>query len=87
MSQPAYKIRFEAKQRAAGYVRGPRIRSEASQRLRDLAYRHNLTPCEVVSRLLLDEPLGVDCRITAANPMGLSPAEFADLPAFHGKHA
>lgn len=82
MSRPAYKLKFEAKQKADGYVRGPRIRSEASQRLRDLAYRHNLTPCEVVSRLLLDEPLGADTRITASNPLGLSPLEFADLHAF-----
>ena len=70
MSQSPYNARYEARQRAKGYVRGPRITGEAAARLRDLAYVHNLTPCEVVSRLLLGEPLPIP-----GNPFGLSPDE------------
>ena len=75
MSQSDNNRRYEARQREKGYVRGPRIRGEASERLRDLAYRFNLPPSEVVSRLLLDEPLGADVRFTSSNQHGLSPAE------------
>lgn len=70
MTQAANNARYEARQKEKGYVRGPRIRGEAAERLRDLAYLHNLTPCEVVSRLLLDEPLPIP-----GNPFGLSPDE------------
>lgn len=55
--QRQYNSAYEARRKAAGYVRGPRIRSEASERLQILAFRHRLTPAEVVSRLLLGEPL------------------------------
>ena len=75
MSQSDNNRRYESRQRGKGFVRGPRVRGDAAERLRDLAYRHKLTPCEVVSRLLLDEPLGSDTRRTTENPHGLSPAE------------
>jgi len=39
------------------FVRGPRITAEAAERLRELVYQHRIDPCEVVSRLLLGEPL------------------------------
>lgn len=58
--QREYNAAYEARRKAAGYVRGPRIRSEASERLQVLAFRHRLTPAEVVSRLLLGEPLPFD---------------------------
>jgi hypothetical protein len=53
-----YNARYEAKQKAAGWVRGPRITDLAAERLRTLAFQHRLTPSEVVCRLLLDFPLG-----------------------------
>ena len=65
--------RYEAKRRTEGWVRGPRITHDASEQLRILAFRHRLTPSEVVTRLLLEIPLGSD-----ANPMGLSEPERAE---------
>lgn len=58
--QRQYNRDYEERRKAAGYVRGPRIRKEASERLQILAFRHRLTPAEVVSRLLLGEPLPFD---------------------------
>ena len=78
MSQTDNNRRYEARQRAKGYVRGPRIRGEAAERLRELAYCHNLSPCEVVSRLLLDEPLGANIARRHANPHGFSDIEMRD---------
>lgn len=69
MARPQDNAKWEAKQREAGWVRGPRITADASERLRDLAYRHRLTPAQVVSRLLLDIPLGYDL------PSGFSESE------------
>ena len=57
MARPQDNARWERKQRASGWVRGPRITGEASERLRTLAYRHRITPAEVVTRLLLGIPL------------------------------
>ena len=57
MARPQDNSRWEAKQREAEWVRGPRITGEASERLRTLAYRHRITPSEVVTRLLLGIPL------------------------------
>lgn len=58
MARPQDNARWEKKQRDAGWVRGPRITGEASERLRELAYRHRITPAEVVTRLLLGVSLG-----------------------------
>lgn len=67
----AYNRRDEDKRKAAGWVRGPRIRAKASEALRELAYRHQLPPSEVVSRLILGE-----LTVTPSPfPAGLSEAE------------
>lgn len=69
MARPQDNAKWEAKQREAGWVRGPRITADAAERLRDLAHRNRLTPAQVVSRLLLDIPLGYDL------PSGFSESE------------
>ena len=85
VARPEDNARWEKKQRAAGWVRGPRITGEASERLRTLAYRHRITPAEVVTRLLLGIPLddgnstpvrGVDAVVDDAR------AEFQRLHGF-----
>lgn len=78
MARPQDNAKWEAKQREAGWVRGPRITADAAERLRDLAYRHRLTPAQVVSRLLLDIPLGFD------EPVGFSEQERRDWEAMGG---
>lgn len=74
-----HKRRFEARQRAEGFVRGPRITGEASERLRELAFQHRMTPSEVVSRLLmgvaLDAPGAVTRPADPTMPRGFSDAE------------
>lgn len=75
MSRADNNRRWNQRQRERGFMRGPQISSEAHERLRELAYRHHLSMGEVVTRLLLDEPLGADLRFRAGNPHGLSPAE------------
>lgn len=45
------------KDKARGYVHGPRISDEAAYRLGVLSRRHLLTPREVVTRLILGIPL------------------------------
>lgn len=64
--------RYEAKRQSEGWVRGPRITGAAAARLRDLAYLHKLDPCVVVSRLLLDIPLG---DVVPAAVIGVAGAE------------
>ena len=59
MAAPEHNARYERKRKAAGWVRGPRISGDAAEQLREMAYRHRLDPCEVVTRLILGEPLGV----------------------------
>jgi hypothetical protein len=59
-----YNRVYEAKQRAAGMVRGPRLTPEAAESLRLLAFKHRLTPSEVVCRLLLD--LRLDAPVAAS---------------------
>lgn len=46
--------RYEAKQRAQGFVRGPRITADAAEALRELSFRNRLDPWQVVSVLLLE---------------------------------
>ena len=62
-------VRYEAKQRAMGFVRGPRITAEAAEALRVLAYRHRMDPWQVVSVLLLDaiERPGLEACAVAAD--------------------
>lgn len=55
-----YNRNDDRKRKAAGWVRGPRVRSEASEHLQLLAFRHRMTPSEVASRLILGEPLTKD---------------------------
>ena len=95
MARPQDNARWEAKQREAGWVRGPRITGEASERLRTLAYRHRITPAEVVTRLLLGIPLddrnstpvrGVDAVVDDARAEfqrrhGLSDSEMVEMVA------
>lgn len=69
-----YRAKYDAKRRAQGWQRGPRITAEAAERLRVLAFQHRLDPCEVVSRLILEIPLAQD---KGAGPIPLSPAERA----------
>ena len=57
MASPKDNAKWEAKQRAAGWVRGPRITAEAQARLHDLAFQYKLAPAEVSSRLILGIPL------------------------------
>lgn len=78
MARPQDNAKWEAKQREAGWVRGPRITADAAERLRDLAHRHRLTPAQVVSRLLLDITLGID------GPVGFSEQERRDWEAMGG---
>lgn len=54
MATKAENARYEARQREAGMVRGPRITKSASEALRGLAYRFNLDPWQVVSALILE---------------------------------
>lgn len=54
MTQREHNQRYEAKRKAAGYVRGPRITAEAAEKLRVLSYETGLTPCALVSRLLAE---------------------------------
>lgn len=63
MARPQDNARWEAKQREAGWVRGPRITADASERLRELAFEYRLTPAQVVSRLLLGVPLAFDAPV------------------------
>ena len=60
MATKPENARYEARKRDQGWVRGPRITADAAEQLRGLAYRHRLTPSEVVSRLLLEVPLASD---------------------------
>ena len=65
MARPQDNARYEAKQKANGWVRGPRISADAAEQLRELAHTHRLTPAQVVTRLILQVPLGdtqVDAR-------------------------
>ena len=93
MAKPEHNERYERKRRAAGWVRGPRISGEASERLRELAFQHRLDPCEVVTRLILGEPLGVAgsqpetceadveswARVEYQRRNGLSDSEMAEM--------
>jgi len=79
VSQSADNRRYEARQREKGYVRGPRITGDAAERLRTLAFIHGLTPCEVVSRLLLGESLGTASLSVVENLHGFSEAEARDF--------
>lgn len=57
-------------------IRGPRISAEASERLKELAYVNKLSPCEVVSRLILGQSLhGVDNALTFQRRERLSDSE------------
>jgi hypothetical protein len=60
MASPQDNAKWEAKQREAGWVRGPRITADAAERLRELAFEYRLTPAQVVSRLLIGVPLAFD---------------------------
>ena len=71
-----YNRTYEAKQKAAGWVRGPRITEDASERLRILAFKHRLTPSEVVCRLLLDLPLDSNKATTRAEQLRAIAMEF-----------
>ena len=64
MATKPENARYEAKRKAEGWVRGPRITADAAEQLRVLAYRNRLTPAEVVSRLLLSIPLDADVPAT-----------------------
>lgn len=79
MSQSADNRRYEARQREKGYVRGPRITGDAAERLRTLSFIHSLTPCEVVSRLLLGESLGTANLSVVENLHGFSASEARDF--------
>ena len=83
---PVHQARYEAKKRSAGFVRGPRITADASERLHALAYRHRLTPCEVVSRLLLDMPLDGELGASALwqRREGLSDIEMREVERLAG---
>lgn len=75
LTRQEHRARFEAKQREAGYVRGPRITAAAAERLRELAFTSRMTPSAVVSRLI--ELAGEDDMrtYTAMRTRGLSRAE------------
>lgn len=60
MAAREHNQRYEAKKKAEGWVRGPRITADAAEQLRILAFRHRLPPAEVVSRLLLGIGLDVE---------------------------
>jgi len=93
MAKPEHNARYERKRREAGWVRGPRISGQASERLRELAFQHRLDPCEVVTRLILGDPLGAadavpetadaDAEAWARSEYqrrnGLSDSEMADM--------
>jgi hypothetical protein len=83
---PVHQARYEAKKRAAGFVRGPRITADASERLHALAYRYKLTPCEVVSRLLLDMPLDGEhgASVLWQRREGLSDVEMREVERLAG---
>ena len=66
MAAREHNQRYEAKKKAEGWVRGPRITADAAEQLRILAFRHRLPPAEVVSRLLLGVSLDAD---TPAPPL------------------
>lgn len=61
MAEREHNQRYEAKKKAEGWVRGPRITADAAEQLRILAFRHRLTPAKVVSRLLLG--IGLDAEL------------------------
>ena len=75
--------RYEARRRIEGWVRGPRITHDASEQLRILAYRHRLTPSEVVTRLLLSVPLGAD---VPATPLAMAECEHRRRAEFQRQH-
>lgn len=87
MATRAENVRYEAKRRSEGWVRGPRITADAAEQLRILAHRHRLTPSEVVSRLLLQVPLesdapafgARDARAEFQRQQGFSDIEMRDL--------
>src|SRR5690625_7756914 len=93
MAKPEHNARHERKRREAGWVRGPRISGQASERLRELAFQHRLDPCEVVTRLILCDPLGAAdavpetadavaeawARSEYQRRIGLSDCEMADM--------
>ena len=80
MTQHDDNVRYERRMRERGYVRkGFRIPAEAAERLRVLAFLHGLNSSEVVSRLLLGEPLGTTNLSIVANPYGFSDAEARDF--------
>ena len=83
MATKPENARYEAKRKAEGWVRGPRITADAAEQLRVLAHRHRLTPAEVVSRLLLEIPLG-----SVVPPVGIGAAggEQRARTAFQQRH-
>ena len=93
MAKPEHNERYERKRKAAGWVRGPRISGQASEALREMAFRYRLDPCEVVTRLILGEPLGAAggaiepsvadveswARVEYQRRNGLSDSEMAEM--------
>ena len=53
MARTEHNTAYEARQRAKGMVRGPRITAAAADELHRLSYLHRLTPSQVVSSLIL----------------------------------
>lgn len=74
--------RYEAKKKAEGWVRGPRITADAAEQLRILAFRHRLTPADVVSRLLVGTPLDAQ-----KPPPPLVPLYYCDVATEEARRA
>lgn len=72
MNQREHNARHEAKRKEAGYVRGPRISSDAAERLRVLSFEHKQAPSHVVSRLLIEAGERDNRVKTAMREKGLS---------------